>query len=157
MNVRGPLVALLVVLLSACGNGGSTSPRPAPTSAAEGVASPEGLEIQAISVRVDELQSIGSGGDGCPPDPQTVAWNSSGTLPGEPGLAVMVGSGQGVFRDLGNLGPDDLVVVNRADDTRATFRKTDPTTAPAGARTARLELSTCGGQTPVKVYAELVP
>jgi hypothetical protein len=157
MNVRGPLVGLLVILLSACGNAGSTSSGSAPTSDAETVATPEGLEIQAISVRVDELQSIESGGDGCPRDPQAVAWNSSGTLPGEPGLAVMIGSGQGVFRDLGNLGPDDLVVVNRSDRTQATFRKSDPAKAPAGARTARLELTACGGQTPVKVYAELVP
>ena len=49
-------------------------------------------------------------------------------------------------------------MVGRADGSRATFRETEGTSAPAGARTARLQLTGCGDQAAaLTVYAELVP
>jgi hypothetical protein len=117
------------------------------------------LEIAAVGVHVIDLETIGESDEGyeCPRDPQAVAWYSSGTLPGESGLALMIASAQGVFQRLPELGPEDPIVVVRADGTRPTFKKSDPTSAAPGARPARLQLTACGGQAPVNVYADLVP
>ena len=159
MKTIAPLVALLF-LLAACG-GTATVPAPAPPAAGtEEAGKPVGLDIPAIGVHATDLQTAGVDSDGdyrCPPDPNAVAWNDDGILPGEPGLAVIVAPTQGAFGRLAEIGPDDPIVVNRADGSRATFRETEGAPAPTGARSARLQLTACGDQaTALTVYAELV-
>jgi hypothetical protein len=164
----GSAVAVLLAL-TACGGPSVGSSAPSTSANIDEVAQPTGLQIPAIGVDVSDLQSLANGSsndnggsdsrndDECPRDPQAIAWNSSGTLPGEPGLALMVGSTKGVFQRLSKLGPNDAVIVKRADGTSATFKKTDPSKTTPGARTARLQLTGCGGQTTVNVYAQLAP
>jgi hypothetical protein len=162
MKIVAPLMALLF-LLTACG-GSDPAPAPAPPAAGtEEAEKPVGLDIPAINVHATDLQTAGVQSDGdytCPDDPNAVAWNADGILPGEPGLAVIVAPTQGAFQRLGDIGPDDPIVVNRADGTRATFRETEGiSSTPAGARPARLQLTACGDQAAAAstVYAELVP
>jgi sortase family protein len=159
MKTIAPLVALLL-LLTGCG-GGATAPAAAPPAVGtEEGAKPVGLEIPAIDVHVTNLEPTGVNSTGdytCPDDPNTVAWNADGTLPGQPGTAVIVAPSPGAFQRLAEIGPDDPIVVDRADGTKATFRETEGTSTPAGARPARLQLSGCGDQAAVTVYAELVP
>ena len=87
MKTIAPLVALLF-LLAACG-GTATAPAPAPPAAGtEEAGKPVGLDIQAIGVHATDLQTVGVDSDGdyrCPQDPNAVAWNDDGILPGEPG------------------------------------------------------------------------
>ena len=149
----------MLVLLAGCGNG-DPARTAAPTTADNSIASdrPVGLDIAAIGVHVSDLSSSGPGSDGdieCPRDPQTVAWNSDGTSPGDRGLALMVAPAQGVFQQLSRIGPTDTIVVSRSDGSRLTFKK-DPTAATAEPNVPQLELTACGGPTPVNVYATLV-
>jgi hypothetical protein len=159
MKTIAPLVALLF-LLAACG-GTAAAPAPAaPAPGTEEAATPVGLDIPAIGVHATDLQTAGVETDGdyrCPEDPNAIAWNADGILPGEPGLAVIVAPTRGAFQRLGEIGPDDPIMVNRADGSRATFRETEGTSTPAGARPARLQLTGCGDQAAKTVYAELVP
>jgi hypothetical protein len=159
MNKTGLLPALLFLLM-ACGTD-SSSAAPSKGAPATGeIARPVGLDIEALGVHVTDLETTGSDSRGdynCPRDPAAVAWNSDGTFPGEPGLAVMIAAEQGVFQRLKDLTADASIVVSRADGTRATFRRTDPSKTAAGARPSRLELIGCGDQSPVTVYTELVP
>ena len=160
MKTIAPLVALLC-LLTACGGADATPAAPAPPAAGtEEAAKPVGLDIAAIDIHATELQTAGVASDGdytCPEDPNTIAWNADGITPGEPGLAVIVASTQGAFQRLAEIGPDDPIVVDRADGSRITFRPTDTTDTPAGARPARLQLTGCGEQATRTVYAELAP
>jgi hypothetical protein len=161
MKTIAPLVALLF-LLTGCG-GDAPTPAPAPPAAGtEEAAKPVGLEIPAIGVHVTDLEPTGVNSTGdytCPDDPNTVAWNADGTLPGEPGTAVIVAPTKGAFQRLVEIGPDDPIVVARADGTKATFREIEGTSTTAGARPARLQLTGCGGDqnTGLTVYAQLVP
>lgn len=159
MKTIAPLVALLFLLV-ACGGTAATAAPPPPEAGSEEASTPVGLDIAAIGVHATDLQTAGVESDGdyrCPQDPNAVAWNADGILPGEPGLAVIVAPTQGAFQRLGEIGPDDPIVVDRADGSRATFRETEGTPAPAGARPARLQLTGCGDQAGQTVYAELVP
>jgi hypothetical protein len=160
MKTIAPLVALLF-LLAACGSD-ATPPAPAPPAAGTNEpAKPVGLEIPAIGVHVIDLEPTGVNSTGdytCPDNPNTVAWNADGTLPGEPGTAVIVAPTQGAFQRLIEIGPDDPIVVARADGSKATFREIEGTSTPASARPARLQLTGCGNQaTDLTVYAQLVP
>ena len=131
-----------------------------PEAGTEEASTPVGLDIPAIGVHATDLQTAGVESDGdyrCPQDPNAVAWNADGILPGEPGLAVIVAPTQGAFQRLAEIGPDDPIVVDRADGSRATFRETEGTAASASARPARLQLTACGDETARTVYAELVP
>ena len=161
MKTIAPLVALLFLLV-ACGGTATTSApaSTAPAAGSEEASTPVGLDIPAIGVHATDLQTAGVESDGdyrCPQDPNAVAWNADGILPGEPGLAVIVAPTQGAFKRISEIGPDDPIVVDRADGSRATFRETDRTSTPAGARPARLQLTGCGDQAAQTVYAELVP
>jgi hypothetical protein len=160
MNKAGLLPALLFLLM-ACGTDNSSGVPPTRSSTTDGeVARPVGLDIAALGVHVTDLETTGSdtrGDYNCPRDPAAVAWNSDGTFPGEPGMAVMIAAEKGVFQRLGELTAETPIVVARADGTSATFRETDPSKTPASARPSRLELIGCGDQSPVTVYAELVP
>ena len=118
------------------------------------------LDIPAIGLHADNLQMYGSaetaaGGDPCPRDPNVVAWDVRDSQPGEPGLARLVASARGAFRRLGDVGPDDPIVVTRADGTRATFTK-NALVADAGARTQELQLSACDVSVAAMVHAGLV-
>ena len=158
MKTIASLVALLF-LLTACGGADATPAAAPPAAGTEEGAKPVGLDIAAINVHTTELQTAGVASDGdytCPEDPNTIAWNADGIMPGEPGLAVIVASTQGAFQRLAEIGPDDPIVVDRADGTRITFRPTESTDTPAGARPARLQLTGCGDQART-VYAELAP
>jgi hypothetical protein len=159
MNKTGLLPALLFLLM-ACGTDSSSGVPSTRSSTTDEVARPVGLEIAALGVRVTDLETTGSdtrGDYNCPRDPAAVAWNSDGTFPGEPGMAVMIAAETGVFQRLKDVTADTPIVIARADGTSATFRETDPSKTPASARPSRLELIGCGDQSPVTVYAELVP
>lgn len=161
MKRIAPLVALPFLLAACAGTGSAASPAPAtPEAGTEEASHPVGLDIAVIGVHATELQTAGVESDGdyrCPQDPNVIAWNADGIPPGEPGLAVIVAPAQGAFGRLGDIGPDDLIVVARADGSRANFRETAGTSTTAGARPARLQLTGCGDQAAQTVYAELVP
>jgi hypothetical protein len=155
MNKVGPLVALLVVL-TACGGSKVSTTGVQPTDSAKAI-QPAGLSIPAIGVNVDKLSTFGLDNKGnyeCPIDPQSAAWNRDGTVPGEPGLALIVAPAQGLFQRLGQLKPGDLVYINRAGGTRITFKTVDATT-PTGS--SELQLAACGPGRAIAVYAELTP
>jgi hypothetical protein len=157
LNKIGSLLALLV-LLGACGDNSYTAPPVQSFADPAQAALPARLDIPAIAIHVEKLDTYGfdsKGNYSCPINPQTAAWNRTGTVPGESGLASMIGGAQGVFQRLGDLKPNDLIYVNRTDGTRLTFKKLDPT-GTATSR-AQLELSGCGAGTPVTAYAQLVP
>jgi hypothetical protein len=69
----------------------------------------------------------------CPRDPQIAAWNREGAVPGEPGLALIIASGQGLFQRLDALQPVDPIYINRADGTRITFKRIGRAGTTAGA------------------------
>ena len=157
MNKIGPLLAFLI-LLTGCGGPRTNieAGTPPPTLTADAT-EPTGLSIPAIGVEVDQLDTFGLDNKGnyqCPVDPTTVAWNRSGTVPGEPGLALIVASARGPFRRLDELKPGDPVYVTRAGGNRLTF-----TTVGASAETssAVLQLAGCGERTVSAKYAELAP
>lgn len=160
MKTIAPLVALLFALV-ACGDGAAATPPPAPAAGPDETAKPVGLEIAAIGVNVTDLEPTGVNSTGdytCPDNPNTIAWNADGTLPGEPGTAVIVAPTQGAFQRLAEIGPDDPIVIARADGRKATFREIEGTITVAGARPTRLQLTGCGDEAAaLTVYAELVP
>src|ERR1700712_2192035 len=117
MNKAGLLPALLFLLM-ACGTDSSAAAPPTRSTATDEVARPVGLEIAAVGVHVTDLETTGSdtrGDYNCPRDPAAVAWNSDGTFPGEPGLAVMIAAEQGVLQRLKDLTADSPILVARAD------------------------------------------
>jgi hypothetical protein len=120
---------------------------------------PVGLDIPAIDLHVQNLQSFvadSEGGYHCPADPQTAAWNRDGTRPAEPGLAQIIASAEGAFRRLHDVGPDDPIYVMLANGARVTFRKVDQGAAGPTGGSARLELTGCGAPEREHVYAALV-
>jgi hypothetical protein len=160
MKTIAPLAALLFLLV-ACGGTAAPAAPPTPGAGSEETATPVGLDIAAIGVHATDLQTAGVQTDGdyrCPEDPNAVAWNADGILPGEPGLAVIVAPTQGAFQRLVEIGPDDPIVVARSDGRKATFREIHGTITAAGARPSRLQLTGCGDEAAaLTVYAELVP
>ena len=155
MNKIGPLLALLI-LLAGCGGTRTNieAGTPPPTDSAD-ASEPTALTIPSIGVDVRGLDTFGldnKGNYACPVDPNTVAWNRGGTVPGEPGLALIVASAQGSFQRLGQLKSGDPVYVTQAGGARLTFRTVD-----AGARTSSpvLQLAGCGDGTVSAKYAEL--
>jgi hypothetical protein len=155
MNKVGPLLALLL-LLTACGGANPPSTAAQPTNSAN-ASEPAGLAIPSIGVDVPNLDTFGLDDKGnyeCPVDPQTAAWNRDGTVPGDPGLALIVAPAQGVFKRLGELKPGDPVYINQNGGRRITFKIVNAT---AKAGTAELQLASCGQGRTVALYAELTP
>jgi len=153
MNKVGPLVALLVVL-TACGGPKVSIAGPQPSNSADAI-TPAGLSIPAIGVNVDKLDTFGLDNKGnyeCPIDPQSAAWNRDGTVPGEPGLALIVAPAQGLFQRLGELKPGDPVYINRTGGTRIMFKTVDAT---AETGSSELQLAACGEGRAIAAYAEL--
>jgi sortase (surface protein transpeptidase) len=178
---RGVILAATAALaLAACG-GPAEAPEPAPPSPTVSqhaspspspppepsepnqLANPVRVRIPAIGVdaRVVPL-AIDSQGTLEAPDRFDVAgWNRDGPEPGEDGTAVIAGhvdsrSGPAVFFRLRELADSDLIHVDRADGTTATFEVTDlarydkdrvPSDDVYGS-TGRTELRliTCGGE-----------
>ena len=154
MKKLGPL-AVLLALLTACG-GSSTSTATQPTDSADAT-QPAGLSIPAIGVNVAKLTTFGLDNKGnyeCPIDPASAAWNREGTVPGDPGLALIVAPAQGVFKRLNELKPGDPVYISRAGGSKITFKTVDATT-PTGS--SELQLAACGEGRAIAVYAELTP
>ncbi|MFC5180398.1 class F sortase [Actinomadura harenae] len=138
---------------------------PAPLGAGLAHAVPTRLLIPRIGVSAP-LGRVGrgpSGGIQAPPmsDPDRAGWFASGTSPGEPGAALLLGhrdtaSGPAVFAHLAELRPGDIIGVARTDGTVAVFRMTRAEQVPkrrfpegrvlmAGA-VPELRLITCAGR-----------
>ncbi|MBA2444767.1 MAG: sortase [Nocardioidaceae bacterium] len=104
-----------------------------PTRAPERVARPVALSIPSLGLDQDlvELNVIG-GALQVPTDYADVGWWRDGPSPGAPGSAVLVGhvdspTGPAVFYELSSIQIGDVVVIRRADGTKAAFRVTDAT------------------------------
>jgi sortase (surface protein transpeptidase) len=113
------------------GTAGATPVTPAPSSAGpagSATGAPAHLSIPAIGVSTD-LVRLGLQPDTTvevPQDPERAGWYESGTVPGQPGSAVVLGhvdsvEGPAVFYRLAELEPGDLVRVGEADGSVATF------------------------------------
>lgn len=155
MKTISALLALLMLILAAGCGGGTPAPTSAPPPDPERATHPAGMDIPAIGLHVDRLSTFGVDNKGdyrCPVDPQVAAWNRTGTVPGEPGLAVVIAQEQGLFKRLGELKPDDPIFIIRMDGSRLTF-----TGGASSGASAQLQLTACGGGTPVNVYAGLAP
>jgi sortase (surface protein transpeptidase) len=140
---------------------------PAPVVAEAGTeetsAAPVRVRVPAIGVD-SELLRLGTDASGVlvPPDDFARAgWFAGGAVPGDVGPAVVAGhvdsvDGPAVFARIGELGPGDEVLVDRADGTTARFTVTEvarypktafPTEAVYGPTPrAELRLVTCGGE-----------
>jgi Sortase domain len=122
---------------------------------------PVRLQIPAIGVD-SKLMDLGLRADGSmqvPPGGFPAGWYTGAPTPGEAGPAIIAGhvdwNGPGVFYDLHNLKPGDLVSVTRQDGSKPVFRVTQveqfpkehfPTTLVYGdIDHAGLRLITCGG------------
>jgi hypothetical protein len=144
---------------------------------------PLGLDIPSIGVATS-LVRLGLGNDGSlevPGDFGVAGWWTGGSVPGEPGPAVMVGHldsvrAAAVFYRLHELGPGDPVLIHRSDGSVVRFEvetvrqfpkdqlPTDTVYGPTPEPTLRL--ITCGGsfdraqhsyRDNVVVFARLVP
>jgi hypothetical protein len=154
VNKIATLLALVIVVAACGGNTQTSSPVSPPRDRLEATR-PAGLDIPAIAVHADEISTFAVDNEGdyrCPFDPQAAAWNRDGIVPGEPGLALIIAQGQGLFQRLGELKPDDPIYISRTDGSRLTFTASASTGA-----SAQVQLTTCGGGTPADVYVGLVP
>ncbi len=137
---------------------------PTPTPAREVQDGPHPVRLRIGTLGVDTLLvPLGVNADGTlqvPSDYSTAGWYVFGANPGEQGPAIIAGHvdsvrGVAVFFDLHKLRRDDVIVVDRADGTRADFAvrrveqvpKTDfPTQEVFGpVAGSELRLITCGG------------
>jgi hypothetical protein len=171
-RARGALAgALLAVLLTGCGGASApveaapaapTSSSPATPVADATTAAPVRLLVPDIGVDTD-LMELGLQPDGSlevPPTGFPAGWFTGAPAPGAIGPAVMAGhvdwAGEpGVFYDLRELEPADLITVARADGSSVVFAVTSvqqfakdqfPTDAVYGDLDhPGLRLITCGG------------
>lgn len=192
-RARGALAgALLAVLVTGCGTGSTgaeaapaapTSSSPAAAVAEATTAAPVRLLVPDIGVDTD-LMELGLQADGSLEVPQTgfpAGWFTGAPMPGAIGPAVMAGhvdwAGEpGVFYDLRELEPADLITIARADGSSVVFAVTSveqfakdefPTDAVYGDLDhPGLRLITCGGSFDpaersysdnIVVFADLVP
>jgi hypothetical protein len=142
-----PLLALIGILMVACGSqpDGSSAPEVAsverpvveqsttepPATTAASTAEP--IAVHAPAANIDtSLIPVGLQDDGAMelPDPGTGAWYDLGPRPGEPGAAVLVGhvdsvDGPDVFFGLGTLTAGDVVYVDDDAGARHTFTVTE--------------------------------
>lgn len=168
-GARAALAVISLVLITACG--GTAGPpqqeltvappaRPAVTTQ---VADPVRIRIPAIGVDAAVLRLAVDAQGVLPPPPtnEDTGWWQAGPEPGEPGPAVLVGhvdssDGPAVFYRLRELGPGDMIIVDRADGSAATFtverlerhsKDAFPTEAVYGRTPVPLlRLVTCGGE-----------
>jgi hypothetical protein len=133
-------------------------PRPLPRSRATALAIPYlGIDAPVLPLGLDRGHRMSAPPDD---DPKRVGWYAGGPSPGEQGTAVAVGhldtmTGPAVFAGLGELKPDRLIEVRRADgrtavytvDAVRTYEKAHfPDREVYGARgRPELRLITCGG------------
>lgn len=141
LRVLAGLVALVGVL-AACGPSTPTSPptltpaatpntAPAPTINADKLA-PVAIRIPAIHVDGHHIRPLGLESDHTlqvPPvsEPLVAGWYTGAPVPGNPGSAVIAahvdGNHQkGLFYNLSNLKPGDLIYVDRSDGQTAEFK-----------------------------------
>ena len=138
----------------------ATEPAPAPVMAPS---VPVSLRIPTIDVE-SGLTSLGLNPDRSvevPTDFGQAGWYRGGPSPGEQGPAAILGhidsyDGPAVFYRLGELRPNDPILVTRADGTTATFRVDSLAQYPKDAfptervygptQHAALRLITCGGR-----------
>jgi sortase (surface protein transpeptidase) len=169
------VAALLLALPAGCteapGVASATRAASAPVVAAPAAAArplpashPTGLRIPAIGVDASDIADLRLRGDGSmqvPPDATTVGWYTDSPTPGERGPAVLAAHVDwdhrlGVFHDLHQLRPGDLVAVDRADGSTARFRVRRVARYPkdhfptrevyGNVPGAELRLITCGGE-----------
>lgn len=173
------LAAVLVVGLVACGGTASPTATTGGATAAPSVAvaPPTSVRIPQIGARSTLVQT-GMLPDGSPEvpsvhQPMQASWAAWSPEPGAPGPAVLYGhvNGEqggrrgvpGIFADLTELQPGNVIYVDRSDGSTAvfavervkTYRKADLDTKAAGDAAARevygdtaapeLRLVTCGG------------
>jgi sortase (surface protein transpeptidase) len=140
------------------------SPVAPPTDRARAGVRPLSVTIPAIGVRSGRLIPLAlvpaTGELAAPANFDDVGWYAAGTVPGDPGPAVIAAhvdsrSGPAPFFRLKELKPGDTVQVSRSDGTTATFSVTGverypkaqfPTQRVHGPTPDRaLRLITCGG------------
>ena len=139
------------------------SPVAAPTGGAAAGVVPTGVRIPSIGVDATGLIPLALMANGeleAPKDFDRTGWYAAGTVPGEPGPAVIAAhvdsrDGPAVFFRLRELTPGDAVLVPRSDGSTVTFRVTGverypknafPTQKVHGPTPDRaLRLITCGG------------
>jgi Sortase domain len=132
------------------------------TSAAVHGLEPRRLSIETLGVSAD-IVTVGLRPDGAldpPGDAADVGWYPGGSKPGEIGPAVLVGhldspEGDGVFARLAQLSSGDVVTVEGANGSVATFAVYSVTSYPrddfpsetvyGATPDAQLRLITCGG------------
>lgn len=176
--------AALLLALAGCGSGAGASPaapgatatsRPAPIASPAAddftsvrtyaqIALPTRLRIPAIGLETPPLEDLGRAADksiALPSRPERAGWFSGGPRPGEPGPAVIIGHvdwehSPAVFFRLREMRPGELVHVDRADGSTATYEvsrveqvaksdfPTDEVYAPD--LDPSLRLITCGGE-----------
>lgn len=134
----------------------------ATSGAPNAVMAPIHLQIPAIKVdtSLTPLSLQGDGAIAVPTNFAEAGWYSGGTLPGDPGPAVVLGHvdsfrGPAVFYRLPELRPGDVVSIQRLDDTTVRFavdalrefpKNQFPTDLVYGDTAApTLRLITCGG------------
>lgn len=127
----------------------------------KGVAQPVSVSIPRLNLSQDlvELNVIG-GTLQVPTDYADVGWWRDGPSPGASGSAVLVGhvdspTGPAVFYQLSSISIGDMVVIGRADGSKARFRVNDATLYPRESFPSAsvysehgrptLKLVTCGG------------
>lgn len=123
---------------------------------------PTAVRIDALEVQAS-IEPVGLGDGGTlviPPSPRDVGWFQGGTVPGEPGVALVTShldtrrEGRGVFAGLVTLEERDVIVIGHADGsiqrwevTGRTQHRKDELPDALALRTGppRLALVTCGG------------
>ncbi|MDQ1181184.1 MULTISPECIES: class F sortase [unclassified Rhodococcus (in: high G+C Gram-positive bacteria)] len=192
-------VLLALALISGCSTAAGTAPpAPAATESADvGVVDegttgvPDAVALSSPPVRIDvpaisvssDLMGLGLQQDGTmevPPGAFPAGWYTGSPIPGAMGPSVIAGhvdwdGAPGVFSRLGDLVPDDDVIVTLQDGTTSRFRVTEvdqypkaefPTTTVYGdIDHPGLRLITCGGRFDsdaasyddnIVVYADLI-
>jgi len=166
-GARVALAVISMALITACGGTPGPPPElavapPVRTAVATQVAEPVRIRIPAIGVDAAVLGLAVDVQGVLPPPPtnEDTGWWRAGPEPGEPGPAVIVGhvdgeDGPAVFYRLRELVGGDVIIVDRADGSAATFtverlerhsKDAFPTEAVYGrASGPLLRLVTCGG------------
>lgn len=135
---RAVLLLVAALALACCGGAPATVSTPArePDSGATSEPehrsptrpTPSRLDIPAIGLSTSMI-TLGLNEDGTvevPKDPARAGWFDLGTVPGQPGSAVILGhvdsaEGPAVFADLATLRAGDRITIGLSDSTTVTF------------------------------------